>query len=168
MCRSESAKQSLKYFHWLLLKFFFSGRLNVNKCVCVCVDLSENGLFLCNSCRSVLNLPVLCQVSSKKRYSKCLFNDRRWKYGKIHELLNIYFNRNHRWWVFKQIKLVGLLWLMYLLFLFALLPPSLPQDTGPEATWGVQHGGSPAHLGFYLSRVLPDLCQFRLRLQHGC
>lgn len=34
----------------------------------VCL-LSENGLFLCDGGHSLLNLPMLCQVSCKTRYS---------------------------------------------------------------------------------------------------
>lgn len=42
------------------------------------------------------------------------------------------------------------------------------QNLGPEETRRVEHSGSLPDLGLHLTRVLPDLCQFRLRLQYGC
>lgn len=43
-----------------------------------------------------------------------------------------------------------------------------PQDVGAEEAGGVQHGRGSAHPGLHLPRVLPDLRQLRLWLQHGC
>lgn len=44
---------------------------------------------------------------------------------------------------------------------------AISQNHGSEETCPVKHRGSPPDLGLHLTRVLPDLCQFRLRLQYG-
>uniref|UniRef100_A0A674DQP7 Post-GPI attachment to proteins factor 3 n=1 Tax=Salmo trutta TaxID=8032 RepID=A0A674DQP7_SALTR len=44
----------------------------------------------------------------------------------------------------------------------------LTEDVGAEEAGGVQHGRGSAHPGLHLPRVLPDLRQLRLWLQHGC
>lgn len=41
------------------------------------------------------------------------------------------------------------------------------QDPGFEATGGLQPGGRAAHPGLHRPRLLPDLRQLRLWIQHG-
>lgn len=63
---------------------------------------------------------------------------------------------------------MSLLFLLVRCFCSHCFPLLFHQNIGSEATWRVQHGGSLADLGLYFACVLPDLCQFWLRLQHGC
>lgn len=101
--------------------------------------VSENGLFLCDSCHSLLNLSVLCQVSLS--FLSSVF---------VKDLLEQ-----------KLATMSGIFWPSYDSYKMSASPLFVfLQDLGSEATRCVQHSGSLSDLGLYLARFLPDLCQF--------
>ena len=73
---------------FFLYVFMLISVVSKHAFVLMCCSLSENGLFLCNSCHSLFNLPMLRQVSSKTGSPpdltyKCfhLSLNRRWTHG---------------------------------------------------------------------------------------
>lgn len=139
-----------------MINFFFV--LFNTTLLTLCCSLLENGLFLCNSSHSLLNLPVLCQVTPTT--NTC---DERTLSFVSHENLMRSTLLPHIM-CFRGAKLTILAFLM--------IPETIcilsTQNFGPEETRRVEHSGSLLDLGLHLTRILPDLCQFRLRLQYGC
>lgn len=124
----------------------------------MCCSLLENGLFLCNSSHPLLNLPVLCQVTPTT--DTC--GVQRLSFVSRDNFMRSTFLSHIMY--FRGAKLAILAFLM--------IPEAIgilsTQNFGPEETRRVEHSGSFPDLGLHLTRVLPDLHQFWLRLQYGC